>query len=249
MFTSKIQLINNFGVDEDIAVFFVDRKVPQENSYWEKRLLYVANGTGYLFIPLFFDMQLKFGVDKKILLSEEYVGLSEHILDSAAQYEKNHYDFNIHIERCKELLKSKTVQHNLYNDLVDFFGQSILKPYKYLGTSNCALNRGDSFLFLLCVLDIPENTLQEIIKGWYALTPSLLLMDDVMDLHEDRQRGEENSINEFGGGADAVKKAIEYLRINFSVLKTINEKLGYFFEQSLEKKLRSAYLRDLLDQH
>jgi len=70
-----------------------------------------------------------------------------------------------------------------------------------------------------------------------------------MDLHEDKQRGEENSINEFGEGTDAVKKAIEYLKNNFSTLKTINQKLGDFFEQSLEKKLRSAYLRDLLDQH
>jgi len=248
MFTSKIQLINNFGVDEDIAAFFVDRKVPQENSYWEKRLLYVANGTGYLFIPLFFDIKLKMGVDKNTLLSEEYVQLSELILDSAARYEKNQYDFNTHIQRCKELVDSKTVQKKLFAELVHFFNQPTLLPYKYLGTTNRALNRGDSFLFLLCVLDVPETTLQEIIKGWYALTPSFLLMDDVMDLHEDKQRGEENSINEFGEGADAVKKAIEYLKNNFSTLKTFNQKLGDFFEQSLERKLRSAYLRDLLEQ-
>lgn len=248
MFTSKNQLINNFGVDEDLAVFFVDRKVPQENSYWEKRLLYVANGTGYLFIPLFFDIQLKMGVDKKTLLSEDYVQLSELILDSAARYEKNQYDFNTHIQRCKELVSPKTIQQNLFTDLVYFFHQPILKPFKYLGTDNRALNRGDSFLFQLCILDVPETTLQKIIRGWYALTPSFLLMDDVMDLHEDKQRGEENSINEFGEGADAVKKAIEYLKNNFSTLKTFNQKLGDFFEQSLERKLRSAYLRDLLEQ-
>ena len=249
MFTSKIRLIYNFGVDEEVAAFFVDRKIPQENSYWEKRLLYVANGTGYLFIPLFFDIQLKMGVNKKTLLSEDYIQLSEHILDSAARYEKNQYDFNTHIQRCKELVYTKTVQHNLFADLDHFFNQAKLIPYKYLGTTNRALNRGDSFLFLLCVLDVPETTLQEIIKGWYALTPSFLLMDDVMDLQEDKQRGEENSINEFGEGADAVKKAIEYLKNNFNILKTFNQKLGDFFEQSLEKKLRSAYLRDLLDQH
>jgi hypothetical protein len=246
MFTSKKTLVDGFGVDTEIAAFFVDRKVPDQNDYWKGRLLYVSSGTGYLFIPLWFDLQHKIGLDKDVLLNEEFVKLSEAILDSAAKHEMNKISLGQHIENCKALVDGKVRQAALYNDLLTFFGDPSLKPYKNIGTVSSALNRGDSLLFTLCVLDADTETINKLLRGWQALVPSFLLMDDVMDLEEDKKNGEENSIADFGEGSEGVIGALDYLANNFEFLKTYNLKLGNTFEKALIAKKQTPYLMALI---
>src|ERR1044072_972055 len=144
MFTSKEHLHFNLGVDLEIAAFFVDRKVPSDNMYWKNRYLYVAGGTGFLFIPLFFDLQFRMGIDKKLVLDETYIQLMEDVLDSAARYEFEQISFEEHIRNCRQLMKNKIKNENLYNDLVNYFTNEDLKPYKNIGPFSKALNRGDS---------------------------------------------------------------------------------------------------------
>jgi hypothetical protein len=246
MFTSKKFLSDEMGVDPEIAAFFVDRKVPADNWYWKDRLLYVARGTGFLFIPLFFDLKYRSGVEKRILLSEPYVGLMEAILDSAARYEREQQDFEAHLENCLVLMTGKIANRELYDDLLYYFRRGGLRPYKMLGTPSIALNRGDTFLFLLCSLSPEKTRIEEIIRDWYALVPSFLLMDDVMDLQEDKARGEENCIGDFGEGSEGVRNAIAYLHENFARLRSVNEKLGIYFEDSLQEKLETPYLQFLI---
>jgi hypothetical protein len=246
MFTSKKFLSDTMGVDPEIAAFFVDRKVPADNLYWAERLLYVAKGTGFLFIPLFFDLQYRSGVDKTVLLSGPYVGLMEGILDSAARYEREQQDFETHLSVCMDLVAGKIANRALYDDLLFYFRQNGLRPYKMLGTPSMALNRGDTLLFLLCYLAPGKADIGEIVRDWYALVPSFLLMDDVMDLEEDKARGEENSIGDFGEGGEGVRNAIAYLYENFARLRSVNEKLGVYFEDSLQEKLETPYLQFLL---
>ena len=190
MFTSKQTLVEKFGVDSEIAPFFVDRKVPDQNDYWKGRLLYVSSGTGYLFIPLWFDMQFKIGIAKDVVLNEDYVRLSEAILNSAAKHEMNKISLQEHIENCKAMVNGKVKQAALYNDLLAFFSDPLLRPHKNIGTVSSALNRGDSMLFSLCVLDTSPETIAKLVRGWQALVPSFLLMDDVMDLKEDTKNGQ-----------------------------------------------------------
>lgn len=246
MFTSKKYLQNNLGVDADIAAFFVDRKVPENNLYWKERLLYVAKGTGYLFIPLFFDLKYKCGVSKQYLLHEDYVQLMEEILNSAAMHEFEQISFHEHIENCRFLMSGKVKNTLLYADLLEYLSDEDLKPVKNIGTPSKALNRGDTFLFTLCFLELPDNVVNQILEEWYALVPSFLLMDDIMDLKEDRERNEENAINDFGQGANGVEKAIDYLKIKFNHLKSVNVQLSEYFERSLQQKLQSPYMQFLL---
>ena len=246
MFTSKKHLQNNFGVDADIAAYFVDRKVPENNMYWKERLLYVAKGTGYLFIPLFFDLTYKCGVGKNDLLQEEYVQIMQDILNSAAMYEFEKISFQQHIENCKFLMSGKVKNKLLYADLLEYFSHEDLKPVKNIGTPSKALNRADTFLFALCFLDLPENVVNKVLEEWYALVPSFLLMDDIMDLKADRERNEENAISDFGQGSDGVEKAIEFLKTKFSHLRSVNIPLSEYFERSLEQKLQSPYIQSLL---
>ncbi|MDI3320056.1 hypothetical protein [Pinibacter soli] len=246
MFTSKHTLVERFGVDKDIAAFFVDRKVPDQNDYWKGRLLYVSSGTGYLFIPLWFDLQCRIGIAKDLLLNEDYVQLTEAILGSAAKHEMNKISLQEHVENCKALVNGKIKQQELYNDLLTFFSDPLLKPYKNIGTVSSALNRGDSLLFSLCVLDTDAETITKLVRGWQALVPSFLLMDDVMDLEEDKKNGEENSIADFGVGGEGVINALDYLAENFEFLKQYNLKLGNTFAKALIAKKQTPYLASLI---
>jgi len=247
MFTSKQQLHFDLGVDPGIAAFFVNRKVPVNNFYWKDRLLYVSKGTGYLFIPLFFDLQMKCGVSREAVLNEEYVTLMEAILNSAALHEMEQISFVEHLENCKKIIEKKIKNYHLYNDLLGYFGDQRLLPYKNLGTFNKALNRGDTFLFGTCFLDLDKQLSDKIIEYWYALVPAFLLMDDISDLHEDQVKNEENAVTAFGPGHEGLEKSIEFLKVKFNHLKTINSALGLYFERSLEKKLQTEYIQSLIN--
>jgi hypothetical protein len=187
------------------------------------------------------------GVDKKLILDERYVQLMEDVLGSAARYEFEQISFKEHINNCRELMKNKIKNEHLYNDLVHYFKSENLEPYKNLGTFSKALNRGDSLLFILCFLDLPHDITDSIIEKWYALVPSFLLMDDIMDLKLDKEQKQENSIDDFGKGNAGVESAIDFLRSKFAQLKSANVKLGAFFENSLEKKLHTPYLQSILN--
>ena len=153
MFTSKEYLHTRLGVDPEIAAFFVDRKVPANNLYWKGRYLYVASGTGYTFIPVFFDLQHKLGISKKVLLDPLHVEVCEAGLHSAALYELQTITFTQHVENVKLLLSPYIKNQKLFEDLCGYFKLEELKPYKYLGTFSKALNRADSYLFTLTMLE------------------------------------------------------------------------------------------------
>ena len=246
LYTSKQYLQNAMGVEAEIAAFFVDRNVPAQNMYWKDKYLYVAKGTGFLFIPLFYDLMYRVGLTKDIVLDEDFVRLTENILHSAALHEYELIGFDEHLNNCRELLANKVVNLNLYTDLLQYFGNDSL-PYNYLGTFSKALNRGDTYLFALCSLNIPLHLTHKIVELWYILVPSFLLMDDIMDLEKDRIKNEENSINDFGSKERGVSNAISFLADRFAKLKGVNGKLGAYFEGSLQRKLETPYLKSLLN--
>ncbi|MBE7169988.1 MAG: hypothetical protein INR73_05320 [Williamsia sp.] len=247
LYTSKQYLQNRMGVDAEIAAFFVDRPVPPDNLYWKDRYLYVSKGTGFLFIPLYFDLMYRAGVSKEALLQEEFVVLTEKILHSAAMHEYEMISLEEHVDNCKVLLTDKVANLNLYTDLSLYFSNHAV-PYNYLGTFSSALNRGDTYLFALCSLAVPDYLVQRLVAIWYILIPSFLLMDDVMDLEEDNRKGEENSIRDFGAGSTGVRNAIAFLTEKFTRLKELNPLLGAFFERSLQRKEQTPYILSLLNQ-
>jgi hypothetical protein len=247
MFTSKQQLTGEMGIDPALAAFFVDRKVPVNNHYWKGRLLYVARGTGYMFIPLFFDLQLRAGIESAELMTEEYVQKMEQILDFAAQFEFGILSFNDHIDKIKESVIPEIKHSWLFEELNEYFSRQPLTPLGNIGTDNPALNRGDALLYLLCLRPEPEEVIKKIITYWYLLVPSFLLMDDLMDFHEDKQKQEENSLSHYGFNAEGVQIAVKKLETNFRVLEKVNPALGLFFQRSLDKKKRSEYFQTLLN--
>ena len=248
MFTSKQELIVYKGVDPEIAAFFVDRAVPKNNAYWKGRYLYVTRGNGFLFIPLFFDLQLRAGVDRKVLLDEGYVQLMESIMDLAGKYELGEIDFEKHIQAIDELVSKRSVQISLLENLRVYFSKNPPVQIGNIGTNNTALNRGDVFLYLLTVLPVCEETINKIIDYWYLLIPSFLMMDDIMDLQDDIEKQEENSLTFFGYDAIGIKKALLFLNDNLSKLEEINPTLGRNLKEVVDEKIETTYFKHILNE-
>ena len=75
MFISVGQFEYHMGVNKTIARFFVDRKPPENNIFWEGKLLYIGFGNGYVSIPVFFFFLFSISVPLETLLDDEHIGL------------------------------------------------------------------------------------------------------------------------------------------------------------------------------
>jgi len=234
MFISVEQLHNSVGVDETIARFFVDRKLPVNNAFWRNKLLYIARGNGYVSIPVYYDILFRLGIPRELLLSETHVQLMEQIMHYAIMVEFQEISFDQQLNEIKSLLSNRVKDEKFYNDLLNYLNQPVLKPLKKFGMTIPALNRADVFLFILCDISLSKQQTDLAVKYWYALHTSYLLMDDMYDYKTDKHDKEENSIIELGDGEPGFEKAFEILKKNATTLHAINPTLANYFEASLE---------------
>src|SRR5690349_13933057 len=147
MFLSNDDLKLAYGVDLQIGKYFVDRDVPKQNSYWEKRHLYIVPQPGYIFIPIYIDLAYRNGPEKELLLNDEYILLMEKIMNSAARQEKEKIPMQIHIDECIGFAKEVNVNSVFLDELVSYFGNTKGLNRLGLGSPFPALTRADAFLF------------------------------------------------------------------------------------------------------
>lgn len=230
MFISIKHLHGNMGVDEEIARFFVDRKIPSGNAFWENRRLYITRGNGYLSIPVYYDLLFRIGVSKQYLLEESHVVLMEQIMHFAIQVEFKQISFQAQLEQISKLFEGGIKNPDFYHELLDYLRQPLLKPMGKLGMKEAALNRADVFLFILCDLSLGKRETERAVQFWYALHTTYLLMDDIYDYRLDKQNLEENAIIELGDGKEGSIKAFDILHANAGLLEEINPLLSSFFE-------------------
>jgi len=221
------------GVDSDIARFFVDRKVPTDNAFWRKRLLYVGRGNGFISIPVYYDLLFRLGVPKEILLSEAHVQLMERIMHYAILVEFSEINFLQQLKEIENLLSNRIQNQKFFDKLNSYLNQPILKPIGILGMPIPALNRADVFLFILCDLALNEEQVTQAILYWYALHTSYLLMDDMYDYKMDKQEKEENSVIELGDGEAGFESAFQILKANIETLRSVNSTLADYFEEAM----------------
>ncbi len=234
MFISVKNLHNNMGVDETIARFFVDRKVPADNVFWKNRLLYITRGNGYISIPVYYDLLFRTGLSRQLLLEETHVQFMENVMHFAMLVEFKEISFAVQLEKIIELLQGRIRNPGFYNELIPYLGQPVIRPQGELGMPVPSLNRADVFLFILCDLPMTTEQTTAALRYWYALHTSYLLMDDIYDYKIDEQENEENSVIELGAGQSGFDKAFEILNNNIKVLLAINPQLSSKFEKSLE---------------
>jgi hypothetical protein len=225
------------GVNKIIGRFFVDRRLPENNSFWEGRLLYIGVGNGYVSIPVFYDILFRIGLPMDQLLDENHILYMEQLMHFAILQEKNKISKTEERKYIGELLTERVKDSAKYEALNRYHDQKILKPMGGFGMIHPSLNRADMFLFVLCDLPLTESQWQIAIRYWYALHPSYLIMDDIRDFSKDKKDGEDNVVLELGGDAGGFEKALEMLQMNADVLQEINPSLGEYIKD-YEERLR-----------
>ncbi|MCO5236322.1 MAG: hypothetical protein M9933_08640 [Chitinophagaceae bacterium] len=226
MFTSKDDLKLDYGVDMEIGKFLTDRKVPSENLYWKDRLLYIIPMPGYLFIPLYMDIQYRLGLSKKQLLSEEHLQLLEAILHSAARLEAKTINFKQHIEECTALAEPVNKNPGFLQDLKYYFGGEKEKSGVSLGAAYPSLSRADAYLFSLCCFDFGGDLKKQLADAWYALIGYYLVIDDLEDLESDYEHQEENAVIEAGLDDRGVRSVMDVLDRCYETMNKINPVLA-----------------------
>ncbi len=222
MFISSEFLAINYGVDDQIARFFVDREPPADNLYWKGKLLYLRPAPGYLFIPLIVDLLYKLGIDRQQLLSEKFVATMEQVGHISALEETGQISDKEAITKCAELVKDTCRNNDWFNSLVNYLNYEKSNFFSSLSPSFKALQRGDMFLFSVCTLEFRDELQEQISEQWNALISTLLLLDDAEDIEADKETGDANAFLESGLNAEGLCKIKKLVSHNLEKISVLN---------------------------
>jgi hypothetical protein len=184
------------GIHPGIIHFLHDRPIPQGNEYWKERTSFLSKSPGYLFIPILFDLFIKSGIDKSVILSELHIHLVEQILHLAARQEREHLTYLQLQEQCREVVQHAGVEV----DEIDRVDQTLVNrtflriPEKYK-----SLRRANSYLYSGALF---PNNYDLIFQLWEAVMPFFLFLDDLTDLNEDIANQSENCLLDSPGVQD-----------------------------------------------
>lgn len=226
MFLSANALVVQYGIDERIAKFFVDREPPKDNLYWKGKLLYLRPQPGYIFLPLITDLYFRSGISLDQLLNDDYVGLLEQIGHYSAQQEFHIISEQQAIEISAALVDGHPAAEPLLGELKAYFAAQDGNPISAIATPFRALHRGDLFLFSLCALEADAAKKIELVRTWFALISTLLLLDDAEDYNNDRDAGDENAFVESGSNREGFDRIKQLLAANLDHLAAINRTMA-----------------------
>lgn len=212
----------------------MDRKPPENNSFWKGRLLYISFGNGFVSIPVYYDILFRIGIPLEVLLNEDHIQFMERVMHFAILHERKEISKHEELNAIRSLLTGRIKHQAYFESLNLYLDQPLLKPMGSFGGPFISLNRADVFLYVLCELPLSDRQWQRAIRYWYALHPAYLIMDDVRDYTKDKEEGEENVLIDLGGGTEGFEKAIELYRSNITILEEINPLLGQFLKNSEE---------------
>ena len=222
MFLSSDDLKLAYGIDMEIGRFYVDRKVPVNNSYWRKRHLYIPPVPGYYFMPIYADLVYRAGVPKSLLLTEKYVGVAERILDSAGRLEQKEISWDEHISECIGIAESQLENKGFLQDLIFYFSGQKDKSSVSLGSQFPSLNRADAYLFSLCTINFDQSVKVILVESWYALMTYFLILDDLVDIKDDFKNKEENALLDAGLTEQGAAIITAMINNSFAQMEKIN---------------------------
>jgi hypothetical protein len=232
MFLSAQALAIEYGIDDRIAKFFVDREPPADNLYWKDKLLYLRPQPGYLFIPLIADLFYRSGIAIEVLLGKEYVGTMEQVLHLAAQQEYGMISHEMLNEACRAIAQPVSKNKETFGLVAGYFAgeqndiNELAVPFK-------ALRRGDVFLYSMCVPDIDRTNFLALVKTWFALISTLLLMDDSEDYIADLASGDENVFIESGSSREGFERIKNMLSVNLDHIQSVNYSMAHALHQKV----------------
>jgi hypothetical protein len=233
---SAALLIEKLGIDPPTADFFVQRRMPGNNEYWSRQTHFVSVSTGYIFIPVFFDLLIKEGLAAEKILAEDRLLTMENILQSAGRMEYKKVSMAQHIADCRSVL----MKTGLSEENIDAAERMLVhRPFTKVPTRFASLRRANTFLY---VFADDQAHYGLIFKSWELLLPLLLMLDDFADLEQDHAAGEENCLLDDGRVTDNFFELVRCAESMLDELSKINKLLADY----LRKLKDEAVARNLL---
>jgi len=248
MFISTNHLVENYGLDKEIARFFVDREPPENNLYWHEKLLYLRPTPGYLFIPLIVDLLYKLGIDKHQLLSEEFVVTMEQIGHISALEETRQLSVADAISQCRQLVADNCKNKRWFSLLNDYFSDVTGNVLSKLATPFKALHRGDAFLFSICTVEFADTLMESIAEQWFALISTLLLLDDAVDVPADRKTSDENAFLESGLTPQGIANLQQLVDRSVMKIAEVNVRMADELSHRYKELLKTPHISQMLNQ-
>lgn len=246
MFISSSYLSFNYGVDEKIAAFFVDRDPPSDNLYWAGKLLYLRPAPGYLFIPLIVDLLFKLGIEQNQLLSGKFVQVLEQVGHIIALEESGLITGEDAIENCTAIVKD-CINEKWLHQLLQFLNNRNDNVFRSLAHDLKALHRGDLFLFTIATLQFSDELFSSIAENWFALIGILLLLDDAEDIEIDKQSGDQNAFLESGLNAAGLETIMLFVRNSLRKISTLNTVMAYQLDNQFKQLVKQPHIDKYLN--
>lgn len=180
------------GIHPDVIHFFYDRPIPQNNEYWKGRTSFLSKSPGYLFIPIVFDLFLKSGINKSVILSELHIQLIEEILHLAARQEREHLTYSQLHQQCIAVVHQKGI---MLDEIMRADRELVHRSFTQIPEKYRSLQRANSYLYSAVLF--PANY-DLIFQLWESIMPFFLFLDDLTDINEDLVNQSENCFLDSG---------------------------------------------------
>jgi hypothetical protein len=224
----------DLGIHPDVIHFLVDRPTPLNNEYWKERASFLSKSPGYLFIPILFDLFLKSGIDKSVILSELHIHLIEEILHLAARQEREQLTYLQLHEKCRMVIQKEGIA---LDEILRADQALVHRPFMRIPVKFQSLQRANSYLYSAVLL---PNDYAMIFQLWESLMPFFLFLDDLTDLNEDIANQSENCLLDSQGVQDNFFILHPLMTELLKRIELINSRLFHQLDRMRKEAVMSA---------
>ncbi|HAT80551.1 MAG TPA: hypothetical protein DCS17_03875 [Flavobacterium sp.] len=236
---NTLAILETLNVNVNTIEFFKKREIPKNNLYWNKGEYYIGKNTKFIIVPLFYEL---FQRVSKIEHTELFknIEILEELLHNTESEEMKIISYNECVNKCKSI--HRISEKRKTDVLCKLFIDEIVLNYP----QQEALRRGNFMLyyFLLHFDDNQINELKTISFLFLDFVSCGLIVDDFFDTESDLENKEPNTINELGGGIDAMKKVeVIYKKASENIMMYYPELKIYY--DNIYSKSASYFLSKL----
>ena len=239
MDNKTLSILKTLNVNITTIEFFKEKEIPKDNLYWNIGDYYIGKNTKFIIIPLFYELFQRVSKIDNLLLFKD-IEVLEELLHNTESEEMKIISYEECVEKCKSIdrITKKSKENHLCKSFIE---KTVLNHPKQE-----ALRRGNFMLYYF-LLHYNDNNLDELKTITYLFLDFVscgLIIDDFIDTESDIIENEPNTINELGGGIEAMKKVENiYKKASNNVMNFYPELKIYY--DNLYSKSVSIFLSNL----
>lgn len=225
--------LSDFKINSQIINTFINRKIPENNLYWQYQNTYLDFKIRFLAIPFWFEIcHRKNIVPLDVLLDESNLHLMEQILNFSEEEELEIINYSQCFNKCSDLDKIQYILKSNAELRVS------LERFLENNPKHKSLRRGNFLVFYNIYLC--ENNLDNLFKLSHLLIDLLIcgcVIDDLHDVSEDRISKEDNIIIELGDNMASINEVKEIFENSSKNLYKIFPELKSYMEDIFAKSV------------